>query len=158
MVASISLLRWVLVLSVLAGPLTATCHASASRTPAGSLSSDPASSGETLHHPGGSRSLHDTQAQWLGQSGSASYYGLAHRGARTADGSRFEPTALTAAHPWLPFGTLVRVTLDGTNRSVVVTITDRLYSARRIVDLSLAAAQLLGIVRQGIARVTLAPA
>ena len=57
--------------------------------------------------------------------------------------------ALTAAHPWLPFGTKVRVTLAGTSRTVIVTITDRLYSGRRVVDLSVAAARELGMINRG---------
>jgi rare lipoprotein A len=65
--------------------------------------------------------------------------------------------ALTAAHRWLPFGTKVRVTLAGTHRTVIVTITDRLYRGRRVVDLSVAAARQLGIINRGIARVTLLP-
>ena len=69
-----------------------------------------------------------------------------------------EPEEMTAAHPWLPFGTRIRVTLLETGRSVIVTITDRLPSHRRIVDLSVAAARELGIIRQGVAMVTLAPA
>lgn len=106
-------------------------------------------------------------AQWTGgtgpessviEKGTASYYGVAHQGRRTADGSRFNPNELTAAHPWLPFGTKVSVTLQATGRSVVVTITDRLYSARRIIDLSMAAARLLGMAHQGIGTVSLSPA
>jgi rare lipoprotein A len=58
----------------------------------------------------------------------------------------------------LPFGSKVRVTLRGTDNSVVVTINDRLYSARRVVDLSMAAARSLGMVRQGIVPVSLSPA
>ena len=94
---------------------------------------------------------------WVGETGVASYYGRAHQGRRTASGGGFDQKALTAAHPWLPFGTKVRVTLRDTGRSVVVVITDRLYSARRVIDLSVAAAQLLGIVPQGLATVSLTP-
>ena len=90
--------------------------------------------------------------------GTASYYGRAHQGRRTASGERFDHNMLTAAHSWLPFGTKVRVTLAGTSRSVVVVITDRLSSARRVIDLSVAAAQLLGMMRQGLATVSLTPA
>lgn len=95
---------------------------------------------------------------WSGETGVASYYGRAHNGRMTAAGIPFNEAALTAAHPWLPFGTQVRVTLEGTGRSVIVTITDRLYSSRRIVDLSLAAARYLGMIRQGVAVVSLSPA
>jgi rare lipoprotein A len=94
---------------------------------------------------------------WASETGTASYYGVAHQGKRTAAGSRFDMNELTAAHPWLPFGTKVSVTLQATGRSVIVTITDRLYSARRVIDLSMAAARLLGMVRQGVGTVSLSP-
>ncbi|HEY1935841.1 MAG TPA: septal ring lytic transglycosylase RlpA family protein [Acetobacteraceae bacterium] len=99
----------------------------------------------------------DARHQPAIETGAASYYGQAHEGRRTASGQRFEETALTAAHPWLPFGTKVRITLLSTGQSVVVEITDRLYSSRRIVDLSLGAARALGMVRQGVAIVALSP-
>ena len=92
------------------------------------------------------------------QQGVASYYGPKQNGRRTADGSIFRQHEMTAAHPWLPFGTKVRVTLLDSGRSVIVTITDRLPSHRRIVDLSLAAARELGMIRRGIAMVALSPA
>lgn len=95
---------------------------------------------------------------WMPETGKASFYGPFFHGRRTANGSRFDQMALTAAHQWLPFGTKVRVMLDGSSRSVIVTITDRIYSTRRIVDLSVGAARALGMVRQGVAQVTLAPA
>jgi len=97
-------------------------------------------------------------AVWPGEIGLASYYGLRHQGRRTASGARFDQRALTAAHPWLPFGTKIRVTVEATGRSVVVTVTDRLPSRRRVIDLSTAAARLLGIIRQGLAEVSLTPA
>ncbi len=97
------------------------------------------------------------QAGWAGETGVASFYGRSHQGQRTASGSRFNDAGLTAAHPWLPFGTKVRVTVLTTGRSVIVTITDRLPARLRIVDLSLGAARLLGIVGQGIAKVSLEP-
>ena len=94
----------------------------------------------------------------MGETGTASYYGPAYHGHRAADGSRFNQQALTAAHPWLPFGTKVRVSLPATGRTVIVTITDRLYSSRRVVDLSVAAARQLGMIQQGSPRSPLAPA
>ncbi len=93
-----------------------------------------------------------------GQSGIASYYGKAHHGKRTASGARFDQHAMTAAHPTLPFGTRVKVTHVGSNRSIIVTINDRLPSRRRIIDLSYGAAQQLGMIRQGVAQVVLTPA
>src|SRR5579863_9551782 len=95
---------------------------------------------------------------WVGETGKASYYGPAYHGRRSASGTRFDQMALTAAHAWLPFGTKVRVMLAGSGHSVIVTITDRMYSRRRIVDLSVAAARELGIIRRGVAEVTLVPA
>ena len=96
-------------------------------------------------------------ASAVGETGIASYYGPGYHGHRAASGRRFDQRELTAAHPWLPFGTKVRVILASTGRSVVVTITDRLHSNRRIVDLSLAAAQQLGMVHAGLGKVTLLP-
>jgi rare lipoprotein A len=96
-------------------------------------------------------------ASFIGETGKASYYGPRYHGRRSASGARFDQMALTAAHPWLPFGTKVKVILAGTGRSVIVTITDRLYSSRRIVDLSVAAARELGMIRRGVAEVVLTP-
>jgi rare lipoprotein A len=91
------------------------------------------------------------------QSGVASYYGGRHNGRRTSSGQIFDEHEMTAAHATLPFGTKVRVKLAGTDRSVVVTITDRLCARHRIIDLSKGAAERLGIVREGLAMVMLTP-
>ncbi len=91
------------------------------------------------------------------QAGIASYYGGRHNGRRTSSGRIFDEHAMTAAHATLPFGTKVLVRVAGTDRSVVVTITDRLYSRHRIIDLSEGAAERLGMMRQGLAMVTLTP-
>ncbi|HQT76898.1 MAG: hypothetical protein B7Z80_18480 [Rhodospirillales bacterium 20-64-7] len=99
----------------------------------------------------------DSSSPWLQQTGVASYYGPAHQGRPTASGRRFDQQELTAAHPWLPFGTRVKVTRADTGKSVIVVITDRLPSNTRIVDLSLAAARELGMIRRGLAEVTLTP-
>jgi rare lipoprotein A (peptidoglycan hydrolase) len=90
------------------------------------------------------------------QVGLASYYGTAHHGRRTASGSIFDMNEMTAAHAWLPFGTRLRVTLEDTGRQVVVVVTDRLRSARSVIDLSFGAARELGMLQRGMARVTLA--
>lgn len=113
-----------------------------------------------IHHGAAAQTMRDADATvWKPEVGAASYYGVpAGRYRRTASGSRFDPNALTAAHPWLPFGTKVRVTVEQTGRSVVVTITDRLPGRRRIIDLSVGAARLLGILRAGVVEVALAPA
>jgi rare lipoprotein A len=91
------------------------------------------------------------------ETGIASYYAKFWQGRRTASGERFDNGELTAAHSWLPFGTRVRVMAEETGREVVVTITDRIGTARRVIDLSQHAAKLLGIIRQGTAEVTLLP-
>jgi len=108
---------------------------------------------EAAFHPAASG---DTTA-WVGESGKASFYSQVYNGRRSASGVRFDQRSMTAAHAWLPFGTKVRVVLAGTNRSVIVTITDRIYSHHRIVDLSRAAASELGIIQRGLAQVTLNP-
>jgi rare lipoprotein A len=83
--------------------------------------------------------------------GVASYY---WQGQRTATGARFNPSAMTAAHRTLPFGTRVRVTHLGNGRTVDVLINDRgPYIAGRIIDLSRGAAGVIGMHGQGIARV-----
>lgn len=88
------------------------------------------------------------------QEGLASYYGSRHHGLRTASGERFDQNALTAAHRTLPMGSEVRVTNLGNDRSVVVRINDRGPHARgRVIDLSRAAAQRLGMIDDGTARV-----
>jgi rare lipoprotein A len=85
------------------------------------------------------------------QNGIASVY--AYGGGRTASGERASPSALTAAHRTLPFGTLVRVTNHGSGRSVVVRINDRGPFVRgRIIDLTPAAAHALGF--SGLANVS----
>jgi rare lipoprotein A len=91
------------------------------------------------------------------QSGVASYYGGRHNGRRTSSGLIFNEHQMTAAHATLPFGTKVLVRVAGTDRSVVVTITDRLFSRHRIIDLSEGAAEQLGIVHEGLAMVSLTP-
>lgn len=88
------------------------------------------------------------------QSGIASYYWQPQR---VASGGWFNPNAMTAAHKTLPFGTKVRVTNKNNGRSVVVTINDRgPYIAGRIIDLSSAAAGVVGMKGSGIAPVSVA--
>ncbi|MCP8463775.1 septal ring lytic transglycosylase RlpA family protein [Pseudomonas sp. ZM23] len=88
--------------------------------------------------------------------GTASYYGRAHHGKRTASGERFDQNALTAAHRTLAFGTRVKVTNLDNGRSVVVRINDRgPFGRGRIIDVSKAAAEQLNMLRSGTARVRL---
>jgi rare lipoprotein A len=88
------------------------------------------------------------------QVGVASYYGRRFQGRRTASGERYDARQLTCAHPTAPFGARLRVTeLEG-GRSVVVRVNDRgPVAGGRILDLSLAAARALGMVRKGVATV-----
>ncbi|MGI8500377.1 MAG: septal ring lytic transglycosylase RlpA family protein [Hassallia sp.] len=86
--------------------------------------------------------------------GVASYYGYDGSGNSTASGQRFNPEGLTAAHRHLPFGTKVRVTNTHNGRSVVVRINDRGPFIRgRVIDLSVAAARILGMMGSGVAPV-----
>jgi rare lipoprotein A (peptidoglycan hydrolase) len=89
--------------------------------------------------------------------GMASWYGPGFDGRRTASGERYDKRNLTAAHPSLPFGTLVQVTNLENGRQVVVRINDRgPFGHRRVIDLSYAAAHELRMVGAGTARVELA--
>lgn len=88
--------------------------------------------------------------------GWASWYGPGFDGNRSASGEIFNQNALTAAHRDLPFGTKVRVTNLDNGRSVVVRINDRgPYVGDRVIDLSAAAAQILGLIHSGVAPVRL---
>jgi rare lipoprotein A len=90
------------------------------------------------------------------QTGMATWYGNQFHGRRTASGERFDMHALTAAHRTLPLGACVRVTALGSARSVIVRINDRGPFVRgRVIDLSYAAAQALGVVSAGSAQVKL---
>jgi rare lipoprotein A len=85
--------------------------------------------------------------------GLASFY---TEGTQTASGEKFDMHELTAAHPTLPFGTRLRVTNVASGRSVTVRVNDRgPYVPGRIVDVSYSAADALGMVGGGIAKVRL---
>ena len=88
--------------------------------------------------------------------GMASWYGHQFNHRRTASGVRFDTHAMMAAHRTLPFGTKVLVTNLENHKTCVVEITDRgPYARGRIIDLSYAAAQQLGMTEQGVAPVQL---
>ena len=91
------------------------------------------------------------------QEGIATWYGGKFAGRKTASGERFDPGAMTAAHRTLPFGTWVEVRRVDGGGAVRVRITDRgpFGDDERIIDLSRGAAEKLGIVRAGVARVEL---
>lgn len=92
-----------------------------------------------------------------GQEGFATWYGKALAGRKTASGERFDPEAMTAAHRTMRFGTWVEVTRLDTGQRVRVRITDRgpFGHADRIIDLSHAAAEKLGMLKTGVTRVRL---
>jgi rare lipoprotein A len=88
------------------------------------------------------------------QTGTASWYGPGFHGRRTANGETFNTNDLTAAHRTLPFGTRLKVINERTGKSVVVRINDRgPYAHGRVIDLSRASAQAIGII--GLAPVSL---
>jgi rare lipoprotein A len=95
--------------------------------------------------------------QLIAQSvGQASFYGNqpGEGGPLTANGERYNPGGLTAAHRTLPFGTRVRVTSPNTGRSVVVRINDRgPFIGGRIIDLSVGAARAIGLTSSGVGTV-----
>lgn len=89
--------------------------------------------------------------------GIASWYGGVFNGRKTASGELFDMYAMTACHPTLPFGSIVRVVNLKNHRSVVVRITDRgdLVEEGRVIDLSYGAAGKLEMVHDGLAPVEL---
>ena len=90
------------------------------------------------------------------ETGEASWYGPGLKGKRTASGERFDPTKPTAAHPDLPLGTKATVTNLENGKSVEVTINDRGPGVEgRAIDLSKAAAEKLGMTRDGMAPVVI---
>ena len=87
-------------------------------------------------------------------SGLAAYYDANYHG-RTAAGERYDPQKFTAAHRSLPFGTRLRVIDRVSGRSVEVTVNDRgPFTRGRVLDLSLAAAKELHMLKRGVAHVT----
>ena len=90
----------------------------------------------------------------------ASYYGKDFQGKITASGVRFNMNAMVAAHPSYPFGTLLRVTNLRNGRSARVRILDRGPTPQHraegiVIDVSRKAAEVLGFIQQGHARVRL---
>ncbi len=82
--------------------------------------------------------------------GLASWYGEEFAGRTTANGEIFDPMLMTAAHRTLPFGTVVDITNPATSQSVRVRVNDRgPYVGNRMIDLSYAAAQQIGLIEPG---------
>lgn len=90
------------------------------------------------------------------QCGQASHYGIGdgYHGQRTASGQRFDAYAMTAAHPWLPLGSRVRVKNRDNGKTVLVTINDRgPYADGRVLDLSYGSFSRIASPSQGVASV-----
>jgi len=97
-------------------------------------------------------------AQLLGkeEKGKASFYAQMFDGRKTSLGEKFNQKEYTAAHRTLPFNTMVEVTNPNNKRSIIVRINDRgPYHRTRLIDLTRAAAQYLGIMSSGVATVNL---
>ncbi|MFP4025167.1 MAG: septal ring lytic transglycosylase RlpA family protein [Thiohalospira sp.] len=88
------------------------------------------------------------------QTGLASFYADKFEGRTTANGEIYYHIRKTAAHPDLPFGSVVKVTNLGNNKFVVVRINDRgPFVQNRIIDLSKSAAEELGFIDKGLTKV-----
>jgi rare lipoprotein A len=85
--------------------------------------------------------------------GKAAYYGKKFQGRKTASGERCDMNKLTAASNGHAFGTILKVTNVANGKSVEVRVNDRLSSGDRIIDLSYAAAQQIGMVKAGLVEV-----
>lgn len=97
-----------------------------------------------------------TEHHALAEEGKASWYGgrKIKKGKRTASGHSFDPSGYTAAHRFLPFGTMVRVFNLANNKSVDVRINDRgPHTQDRIIDISRQAAKELDMIGDGVAQV-----
>jgi len=102
------------------------------------------------------RSLLESDDDLYFERGGASWYGLGLHHRRTASGERFNMNAFTAAHRTLPFGTRVCVLNLVSGQEIEVRINDRgPHAPGRIIDLSRAAAQALGLLETGIKEVAL---
>ena len=88
------------------------------------------------------------------ETGKASYYSHKLKGRKMANGDKYRPGKLTAAHKTLPFGTRLKVTNLDTKKSVKVRVTDRgPFVKGRVVDLSYKAAKKVDMVKAGVAPV-----
>ena len=112
--------------------------------------------GAGMERQGGARV--EPQGGARSEIGRASYYADRFPGRPTASGQPYDRAALTCAHRSAPFGARLRVTDLETGRSVVVTVNDRgPQVAERVVDLSRAAAERLGMLGRGLVRVRVEP-
>jgi rare lipoprotein A len=151
---------------VLVGVSSVALAASVVMLSTGTVQADARLSRPALNQQGASPATAPTPEQLAEQSaikrgdrlaGLASWYGGVFHGRHTASGERFNMFAMTACHPTLPFGSIVRVMNKQNKRSVVVKINDRgdLIDQGRIIDLSYGAAKRLAITHDGLAQVEL---
>ena len=88
--------------------------------------------------------------------GNASWYGPEFNGRKTADGERYDSETLTAAHPNLPFGSIVRLVNPRTGQFELVRINDRgPYQEGREIDVSYRVAREIGLIHAGVSQVRL---
>jgi rare lipoprotein A len=100
--------------------------------------------------PAAQTALTPTASAQVEPEGRASWYGAEFAGRRTANGEIYDPSQMTAAHKTLPFGTFVRVTNPNSGANVVVRINDRgPFKPGRVIDVSRAAAEQLGMIGPG---------
>jgi rare lipoprotein A len=98
--------------------------------------------------------VHAAPTQGEDEVGVASFYSDSLDGRKTASGEVYDRSALTCAHPSLPFGTLLEVTLVETGRTVRVRVNDRgPFTGGRALDLSGEAARRIGLTRRGVGKV-----
>ena len=116
----------------------------------------PAASGREQHPPPDSPVRSSSDKVLLSLEGIVSYYADDFQGKQTSNGETFDMHSLTAAHRTFPFGTKVRVTNLENNLTVIVRVNDRgPFKEGRIMDLSLAAAKEINLIRTGTARAKL---
>lgn len=100
------------------------------------------------------RRYYPSEQPHLTQVGSASYYGAAFHGRRTANGEIYDMASISAAHPTMPLPSYVRVTNLGNSRSIVVRVNDRgPFHSGRVIDVSQRVADALDFRRMGTAQV-----
>ena len=90
------------------------------------------------------------------QTGNATYYNSRFWGVKTTSGERYNPYLFTAAHRYFPLGSWVEVSFPKTNKSTIVRINDRgPYRRGAIIDISLSAANEIGLVSFGVSQVSI---
>ena len=111
---------------------------------------------QTIRRPAGDDQKRHAAAPKEKRTGVASYMAKRLEGQKTASGEIYDGQRLVAAHPTYPMGTVVRVTNLENGRVVEVTIVDRSAGGRGrpIIDVSRAAAERLGMIEQGVVKVT----